>query len=140
MDFTVLIPLFKMLAPDLANFTDDVIISWLELAEPHVSKCRFGSLYNQALVYYTAYMVELSQEIEQGGGGGSGGSVTAGEIASRKEGDLAITYTTSSSNSSGNNDSTLAKNIYGQQFNDLAKKVGGGTVMTRFTRCGYCHV
>lgn len=130
LDYEQLVKMFKMFAPDLSELAEETIKDWIDWAYPHVRKCRFGSLYYQALVYYAAHLASLNALISNGGSSGEG--VVTGPIVSRREGDLSLTY--GWYGSGGGSSSDLDKTIYGQMFNDLVGKVGGGDVMTRFTR------
>ena len=72
---------FRVLAPDLADAKDDLVLAYRKLAEPMISESKFGDLYPQALVYLTAHRMAYQNLIAEGdlqrsygsaGGGTSG--------------------------------------------------------------------
>lgn len=131
LDVTELHELFKRLCPDLKDIDKTAFEEWLEIALPHVSACRFGYFYYQALVYYVGHLISLAKLINEEGGSSS--SIITGPVVSRKEGDLSLSYRGQGSSDSNTNN-PLNNTAYGKLFAELRDKVGGGSFMTRFTR------
>ena len=80
LDNTDFLKTFRLLAPDLADATDDMVLAYRKLAEPMISESKFGDLYPQALVYLTAHRLAYQNLIAEGGA--SSGAVVAGNIVS----------------------------------------------------------
>jgi len=93
--------------------TDPDKASFLVLAQGQTSSCAYGSKYNQAVALRAAHMMTL-RDRALGSGNGDGGSV-----ASKKEGDIAISYNTTTN--SKNDD--LSQTSYGRQLLGLSKGV-----------------
>lgn len=91
---------FRLLAPDLADAKDDLVLAYRKLAEPMISESKFGDLYQQALVYLTAHRMAYQNLIAEGGS--SSGAVIAGNVISEKEGDLQRSYGSAGGGTSGN--------------------------------------
>lgn len=110
---------FAFTAPELAESPNIAVAK--EMAEPNVSKSMFGSLYNQALAYYTAHLLTL-QAMTVKAGSGDASEYRAGSIVSEKEGDLQRQYGGKQAIINAEVSNPLDKTIYGQQFQDLKKR------------------
>lgn len=110
---------FRLLAPDLADANDDLVLAYRKLAEPMISESKFGDLYPQALVYLTAHRMAYQNLIAEGGS--SSGAVIAGNIVSEKEGDLQRSYGSAGSGASGSGNGADAydKTAYGILFKQI---------------------
>lgn len=111
---------FRLLAPDLADAKDDLVLAYRKLAEPMISESKFGDLYPQALVYLTAHRMAYQNLIAEGGA--SSGAVIAGNIVSEKEGDLQRSYGSAGSGASGsgsNYTDAYDKTAYGILFKQM---------------------
>jgi hypothetical protein len=76
---------FDLIAPDLAS--DPNKAGFISLATTRTKSCFYGGNYTLAVAYLAAHMLTLSKK------SGSGtGEMATGEIASKREGDLAISY------------------------------------------------
>ena len=51
---------FRLIASEFASIEDEVVLQWMELSIPHLSKKRFGSRYNEALALLTAHKMKLA--------------------------------------------------------------------------------
>lgn len=123
---------FRLLAPDLADATEDMVLAYRKLAEPMISESKFGDLYPQALVYLTAHRMAYQNLIA--GGGSSSGAVIAGNIVSEKEGDLQRSYGSAGSGASGSGSGADAydKTAYGILF----KQIRDMRILAAATRFG----
>ena len=132
LDNTQFLKKFRLLAPDLADATDDMVLAYRELVEPMISESKFGSLYPQALVYLTAHKMAYQNLIAEGGS--SSGAVIAGNIVSEKEGDLQRSYGSTGNGDSGGSSGTDAynKTAYGILF----KQIRDMRILTAATRFG----
>lgn len=110
--------ILEAIAPAVAASAGvDVYIS---LATSRTSTCYYGEQTNYAIALRSAHIGSLALR-----GGGSG---DAGSIASKKEGDLAISY---SSTSKGlDSDSDLAQTSYGLQLIDLRDSLNASIGVT----------
>lgn len=123
---------FRLLAPDLADATDDLVLAYRKLAEPMISESKFGDLYPQALVYLTAHRMAYQNLIAEGGS--SSGAVIAGNVISEKEGDLQRSYGSAGSGASGSGSGADAydKTAYGILF----KQIRDMRILAAATRFG----
>ena len=111
---------FRLLAPDLADAKDDLVLAYRKLAEPMISESKFGDLYPQALVYLTAHRMAYQNLIAEGGS--SSGAVIAGNVISEKEGDLQRSYGSAGGGTSGNGSNYTGaydKTAYGILFKQM---------------------
>ena len=120
------VELFRLLAPDLADAKEDMIIAMRNLCEPMLNKERFGDLYDQALAYLVAHRLAYINVIAENGAGSS--AATAGSLVSEKEGDLARSY----SSSGGSYIDNLDKTAYGMEF----KRIRDMCIVSIVTRFG----
>lgn len=132
LDNTNFLKTFRLLAPDLADATDDMVLAYRKLAEPMISESKFGDLYPQALVYLTAHRLAYQNLIAEGGA--SSGAVIAGNIVSEKEGDLQRSYGSAGSSASGSGSGADAydKTAYGILF----KQIRDMRILAAATRFG----
>ena len=124
---------FRLLAPDLADATDDLVLAYRKLAEPMISESKFGDLYPQALVYLTAHRMAYQNLIAEGGS--SSGAVIAGNVISEKEGDLQRSYGSAGGGTSGNGSNytdSYDKTAYGILF----KQIRDMRILAAATRFG----
>lgn len=126
--------IFRIIAPELSDTTDAMILAMRKLCLPMISQCRFGDLYDQALAYLVAHRLTYQNMIAAGGGAGSAG-VVAGNVVSEKEGDLQRSYGSSGSSGNGSGSGytdTLDKTAYGLEF----KRIRDMVIVTAMTRFG----
>lgn len=98
------------------------------LAINSVSKTAFGDSYKLALSYFIAHILTLQSVVSVQGA--TSPTVTQGSVQSEKEGDLQISYGSSSSVSSG--DELLNKTFYGRLFLLLRRQ----SIFPAMTRLG----
>lgn len=110
--------IFRLVATEFDNLTDETIENWLELTAPLISKRRFGKLYNQALALLTAHRLKMS-------GYGDSTFGTVGDtlrVGSYSEGETSIGFTVNQ----GTNlmvDAELALTPYGLEYLSLRRLV-----------------
>ncbi len=92
--------------------TDDDKASFLTLARQRTNTCVFGDNTELAVAYRAAHMMAKRDIAGATGGGG-------GQLASKREGDLAIAYHKSSSG--GSSDSDLTETSFGNDLLGLIK-------------------
>lgn len=103
---------------EFADVPDEKVKIFISLAEPLISRKRFGSLYPQALAYLAAHKMKLS------GLGTTIGIGTIGDtigLSSVSEGETSVSF---SNNQAGNTetDSEFGLTIYGMQYLQLRKR------------------
>ena len=122
---------FRLLAPDLADAKDDLVLAYRKLAEPMISESKFGDLYPQALVYLTAHRMAYQNLIAEDGS--SSGAVIAGNVISEKEGDLQRSYGSAGGGTSGNGSNytdSYDKTAYGILFKQM-REIGRASCRER---------
>ncbi len=85
--------------------------SHLQLAVKRTNSVCFGENYNYAIALRAAHTLTVTQTAQASGGAG-------GSITSKREGDLAITFSTPSSSSGGSCDD-LCSTSYGRELKGL---------------------
>lgn len=83
---------FRMMAAEFEQTPDETVKKWITLAEPLVSKKRFGSLYAQAVALIAAHKMKLAG---LGESGVAGVPVNGGGISSYTEGGTSVSFNTS---------------------------------------------
>lgn len=103
--------ILNIIAPQFSSDPDKATyISW---AQDRTSSDFYGTKYDMAVALRAAHMMTLR---DRAGSSGIGGS---GQVASKREGDLAVSF--HKSGSGVNADSDLYLTIYGVQLMDLMK-------------------
>lgn len=111
--------ILDIIAPQFKDDTDKA--SFISLARGQTSSCFYGTKTEQAVALRTAHMMALRDIAEaQASLGG------AGEIASKREGDLAISFHKSSANGESK-DADLNLTSYGKQL--IGLRAGSGPFM-----------
>lgn len=110
--------IIKKTMSEFAEVADVVIRTFISLAEPLISKKRFGKLYQQALAYLAAHKMKMS------GFGKSVGAGTIGDtigLSSVSEGETSVSF---SNNQAGNTvtDAEFGLTVYGMQYLQLRKR------------------
>ena len=112
------IQMIRLLAPEFANETDEMLNQWVEMFAPLISKKVFGKLYNQALALLIAHKLKLA-----GFGSNEYGSVAeAMRLSSVSEGDSTISFNAAQSPTI-DADAEYLLTSYGVQFNDIKHRV-----------------
>lgn len=105
------VDILKIVAPEFGTMSDDDIQTWIDLAEPYVSKRVFGKLYNQAIAYLAAHFMKMS-------GLGDTSTGTVGDsmrVASVSEGNTSVSFNTSLYSGNGA-DAELNLTVYGMSY------------------------
>lgn len=100
--------ILPMIAPQFAAQAN--LADWIALSRESVNACFFGNNAERAVALYAAHMMTLSTR--------AGGE--AGSIASKREGDLAISFAATGSGL----DPDLSQTSYGLQYLQLRKASG----------------
>ena len=105
---------------EFAEVEDNTVKVFISLAEPLISKKRFGKLYQQALAYLSAHKMKMSGLGKSIGAGGGTIGDTIG-LSSVSEGETSVSF---SNNQSGNTDtdSEFGLTVYGMQYLQLRKR------------------
>ena len=103
---------------EFAEVPDETIHTFISLAEPLVSKKRFGKMYQQAFAYLAAHKMKMS------GFGKTIGIGTIGDtigLSSVSEGETSVSF---SNNQAANitTDSEFGLTVYGMQYLQLRKR------------------
>lgn len=109
--------MFRKIAPEFAQISDEEVQGMLDLVGDILSKKRFGKMYDRAVALLAAHQFTLQTLIASDENAGAATSLTSGALVSEREGDLQRSYGGMSSSSSGDDmDSLLKKTVYGLQF------------------------
>lgn len=97
---------------------DDTVNVYLSLAEPLISKKRFGKMYHQALAYLAAHKMKMFGLGKEIGIGSIGDTI---RLSSVSEGETSVSF---SNNQTGNTDtdSGFHLTVYGMQYLQLRKR------------------
>ena len=117
---------FRVIAPEFNNLTDEEVTAMLELFSPMVSKHTFGTKYNLALAYFVAHIIALNGVYATAQGSSTDGSVAG--IKREKEGDLEREYAIPDASDYM---SLLYKTYYGRMYLQIMKLCAIG-IKTRF--------
>ena len=117
---------FRVIAPEFNNLTDEEVTAMLELFAPMVSKNTFGTKYNLALAYFVAHIIALNGLYATAQGSSTDGSVAG--IKREKEGDLEREYAIPDASDYM---SLLYKTYYGRMYLQIMKMCAIG-IKTRF--------
>lgn len=117
---------FRVIAPEFSEMTDEEVTEMLELFSPMVSKKTFGTKYNLALAYFVAHILALNGVYASVQGSSTDGSVAG--IKREKEGDLEREYAIPDASDYM---SLLYKTYYGRMYLQLMKMCAIG-IKTRF--------
>lgn len=117
---------FRVIAPEFNNLTDEEVTAMLELFAPMVSKNTFGTKYNLALAYFVAHTLSLNNVYTSVTGASSDASVAG--VKREKEGDLEREYAIPDASDYM---SLLYKTYYGRMYLQIMKMCAIG-IKTRF--------
>ena len=117
---------FRVIAPEFNNLTDEEVTAMLELFAPMVSKNTFGTKYNLALAYFVAHIIALNGLYATAQGSSTDGSVAG--IKREREGDLEREYAIPDASDYM---SLLYKTYYGRMYLQIMKLCAIG-IKTRF--------
>lgn len=117
---------FRVIAPEFNNLTDEEVTAMLELFSPMVSKHTFGTKYNLALAYFVAHIIALNGVYATAQGSSTDGSVAG--VKREKEGDLEREYAIPDASDYM---SLLYKTYYGRMYLQIMKMCAIG-IKTRF--------
>ena len=112
--------IFRLIAPEFKDVTDETVKQWIALTVPLVSRQRFRTVYDQALALLSAHRMEMSNKSL---GAAADAALLGGlnNVASYKEGQVSVSFDTAASDFSGEEDDlTLTK--YGVQYLTLQRK------------------
>ncbi len=112
---------FEIIRKTMSEFKevdDDTVRVFISLAEPLISKKRFGKLYQQALAYMTAHKMKMSGLGKNIGIGTIGDTIG---LSSVSEGETSVSF---SNNQAGNTvtDAEFGLTVYGMQYIQLRKR------------------
>ena len=117
---------FRVIAPEFAEMTDEEVTEMLELFAPMVSKHTFGNKYNLAVAYFVAHIISLNNVYTTTAGASSDASVAG--VKREKEGDLEREYAIPDASDYM---SLLYKTYYGRMYLQIMKLCAIG-IKTRF--------
>ena len=117
---------FRVIAPEFNNLTDEEVTAMLEMFAPMVSKNTFGTKYNLALAYFVAHILALNGVYATAQGSSTDGSVAG--VKREREGDLEREYAIPDASDYM---SLLYKTYYGRMYLQIMKLCAIG-IKTRF--------
>ena len=121
-----ILSVFRVIAPEFANLTDEQVKTMIALAEGFVSKKTFGRKYDLAVAYLTAHFIALGNLYTQSAGSSTDGSVAG--VKREREGDLEREYAIPDASDYM---SLLYKTYYGRMYLQIMKLCAIG-IKTRF--------
>lgn len=116
---------FRIIRATMKEFSEipeEEVRVYISLAEPLISKKKFGNLYEQALAYLAAHKMKMN-----GIGASLAGGIAVGDVAgyssiSISEGETSVSFSRSQSSGSGSSaDVEYGLTTYGKQFLQLRK-------------------
>ncbi len=112
---------FEIIRKTMSEFKevdDDTVRVFISLAEPLISKKKFGKLYQQALAYLAAHKMKMSGLGKNIGIGTIGDTIG---LSSVSEGETSVSF---SNNQAGNTatDAEFGLTVYGMQYIQLRKR------------------
>ena len=117
---------FRVIAPEFSEMTDEEVTAMLELFAPMVSKHTFGNKYNLALAYFVAHIISLNNVYTTTSGASADNSVSG--VKREREGDLEREYAIPDASDYM---SLLYKTYYGRMYLQIMKLCAIG-IKTRF--------
>ena len=117
---------FRVIAPEFSEMTDEEVTAMLELFAPMVSKHTFGNKYNLALAYFVAHIISLNNVYTTTAGASSDASVAG--VKRDKEEDMEREYAIPDASDYM---SLLYKTYYGRMYLQIMKLCAIG-IKTRF--------
>ncbi len=99
-------------------FASSFISKYIEIATERSDNCFFGDNYSLAIALMAMHMYALDSR--------PGNSGDAGQISSKREGSLSISYSASSNT---NSDAYLSQTSYGLELQQLIKTSGPGATV-----------
>jgi hypothetical protein len=125
MDYIPVLRIFRIVAAEFSAITDDVVMSWIELTAPLISKRKFMNLWAQALALYTAHRMKMANA---GAADGSDplqdiSSIGIGNlmrVANYSEGEVSLGFNNNISQYTETN-AELALTVYGIQYLSLRR-------------------
>ena len=123
MGFTPVLKIFRILATEFSAITDDVVMAWIELTAPLISKRRFMNLWAQALALLTAHRMKMSNvgvDAADLSDSAELNTVRAMGVANYSEGEVSIGFNTNLASLTGA-DAELAMTPYGIQYLSLRR-------------------
>jgi hypothetical protein len=125
MDFSQVLRILRLVAAEFNAITDEVVVSWIELTAPLISKRRFKNLWAQALALLTAHRMKMSNVgVAEGGdpladvGGIGVGNLM--RVANYSEGEVSLGFNTNIGQYT-ETDAELALTVYGIQYLSLRR-------------------
>lgn len=110
--------IIRIVMKEFDSVPDDEVKVFLELAEPLISRKKYGKVYQQALAYLTAHKMKLGGLGKQIGTGTIGDTIG---LSSVSEGETSVSFSNSQS-SNTSSDAEYGLTVYGMQFLQLRKK------------------
>ena len=125
MDVTVVLSIFRLIAPEFKEVEDDIVKQWIYLTVPLVSRDRFRTVYEQALALLTAHRMKMAGVGQEGDDPiGDIGDIGIGnfmKVSSYKEGQTSISFDHNVGEYTGT-DAELGLTEYGIQYLTLQRK------------------
>jgi hypothetical protein len=113
---------FRGLVPGLDGVGDPMVQVWLNLAVKRHNVAVFGSVYDEAMIFYAAHFLQTIS-----GPSGTGGSgAAAGALTGQRDGDLSRSYAAPAASAGGSaSDDALRTTEYGRTYLDLRNSRSG---------------
>jgi len=109
--------LLSTIAPQFDSVTGRA--DFIALAELQVNRCLLGEKADIGTAYFAAHLIQISQDSATSGG-------SSGEITSKKEGDLSVSY----GNFAPKDGSGLSATSWGRQYDMIIKTTVPGLDLT----------
>lgn len=110
---------------DAAAYPDSLIGFWAGLAKLSLDRKRWGKWYPYGLQLFIAHFIALAKQNElSGAGGGIPGAGGSGNIASKKVGEVQVTYSQKTGDVDGGGEWNATS--YGRMYLTLQRLIGHG--------------
>ena len=110
---------------DTAAYPDASILLWAGLAELSLDEHRWGGFYPYGLQLFVAHFLALAKQNElSGAGGGIPGAGGSGNIASKKVGEVQVTYSQKTGDVDGGGEWNATS--YGRMYLTFQRLIGHG--------------
>ena len=121
---------FKARYPEFDSVDDARIQTFLDEAQLEVGEVPWGTLYEKGVFLLTAHLVVIDQRNQTSSGSGV---PSPGQLASRKVGDVAVSFATQTTSPDGSDEWYLSSS-YGAEYLRLKKRKGIGAVAVGYFR------
>ncbi len=116
---------FRLILPEFAAESDARIAWFIDRSAPYFDPAFWGALYADGVAYWVAHHLSLSKALA-GSGGAAASAMMAGDIISKKVGDVSLTR--DAGLAAQHSDNPYLRTTYGQHYGSLLRMLSVGAV------------